>query len=104
MRNLSPMTENTETKTRNPSSEFVRTTSQGTLAVINANQLGLENAPDITVQRKSGPVVRPAKWALTLTEEMGSTEFIAWFATKSEAIAQLRTLWSLDKDAQTEEE
>lgn len=98
MRDMSPMT-----NTRNPSSEFSRDVSSGKLLILNCNQLGIE-APEIEVKRSSGTITRMAKWSVSLDKEDSATIHLAFFNTKSDAIAHLRSLWKADKMASQEEE
>ena len=71
--------------------------------MVNTQQAGIE-APDITLKRKGGDVVRPAKWVITLTDDKENVTNLSWFATKAQAIEFIRELWKMGKDSITDEE
>lgn len=94
----------TETRKRSTdSSAFTRDSPEGRLDVVNTQQAGIE-APDITLKRKGGEVIRPAKWVIILTADDESETPLSWFATKSDAIEFIRELWKMGKDSIKHEE
>lgn len=95
------MTENRKRST--DSSAFTRDSPEGRLDVMNTQQAGIE-APDITLKRKGGDVIRPAKWVIQLTPEEGEPVYLSWFATKAAAIEFIRELWKMGKDSIKHEE
>ena len=97
------MTEQESRKRSTTSSVFTRDSPEGRLDVVNGQQAGIEG-PDITLQRKSGEVTRPAKWSVTLTPEEGEVKHLAWFATKAQAIEFIREVWKMGKDSIKDEE
>jgi len=97
------MTEQESRKRSTTSSAFTRMSPEGRLDVVNTQQAGIE-APDITLKRKGGEVVRPAKWVITLTDDQGNVSNLSWFATKGQAIEFIRELWKMGKDSIKHEE
>lgn len=106
--------EETATRTRSSdSSAYMRRIGQVELNVVNCQQANME-AGDVKVIR--GPkdnkeeIVRPAKWAVTLTNlsktgnPKGKPTVLSAYATKAEAIDFLRTHESDLKTAAAEEE
>jgi ribosomal protein L27 len=97
------MTESEARKRSTTSSVFTRDSPEGRLDVVNTQQAGIE-APDIELQRKSGTVIRPAKWVITLTNDDGEVTNLSWFNTKAKAIEFIRELWRMGKDSIKHEE